>query len=307
MRDLAVELQAERTFVFSITSTTSEPAVIEFGEAISAILEDLPSWIDGSWSMSLVTGVQRAPRSKVRAAFLDRPTRLALDRVVRTDRAGRLCGLSLVAAPPHHESGIDDSTTVSIDWHPPAVRAELRCVPSDELLASPSFGRSVIEVADRLVVASGEVAHGVGCWGGLVIDPFLSYARGVDLNDRTMLWGYSWVTVLVPEVIERLGGPTGLLNAPVESVRYVQSGGGQQCAIASLTEAPASVTAEHLRAWKRFLAPVLWLDAPERRRDALAQLPAQRPAWYTVPRMILPEDWPSLSDVDRASTGKPSA
>lgn len=269
-------------FSFEVRSAPPDDVQAALVELLVDSVEHPPFWV-GDVAPRIFLGVDSGPRSKVRTTRLKQSTPRSIRQAVTRPRNGQLCSGQVIF-------GDDDPPDVwiSITFSPQTTIGTVHLAAADDV----GFGRAVMDVASLLVRAAGDVMWGCGWFGGYSSPP-LGSGIGVVPNPGEVV-GYSYLMCLPPSVVERVGGADRVRRGPPELVRDVVTASGQQCLITVLRDSPNDVSVELLLEWRAFLAPALRSDALESRQAAFDRLSlTSGSAWYQLPPMVLPDDWPA--------------
>ena len=118
-----------------------------------------------------------------------------------------------------------------------------------------------------------------------VADPYSEVvARPTRLSEDRFdveVHGYYWAVLLTAGHLDRLGGVTRVRReAPCAAVEDVGRPSGGPAVLCLVTDSPLDLDHERVRAWRRFLAPVLRAGYPEGRENVGVHLtPLGRPLW----------------------------
>lgn len=107
-----------------------------------------------------------------------------------------------------------------------------------------------------------------------------------------LTYGYSYMMVLTPDVLEVIGGVASVTGRPAAAMDEVTTMTGQRCMLVLLSNSPEELHDELLREWRALLLPATPPDAVERRRAALERVALQPMDTVDLPPMVLREDWP---------------
>jgi hypothetical protein len=167
-------------------------------------------------------------------------------------------------------------------------------------LSSPTEG--LVQATDTLVewlvesLATPGVTHGFVHVDGLA-DPYgtvvveHSLFPGADLAGRVE--GYYWCLALGEAQVASVGGPEGMLSTGLCDTVTAIDVGGRPGLLCRLTEDPADLTEDRVRAWRDHLLPLLRPGIPGRLDDLDRGGSLSRPLWlYEGPPA--PADAPSI-------------
>lgn len=141
--------------------------------------------------------------------------------------------------------------------HPAAAEVSLQLSRADLLAPSDDVSAALAAWLDRTMVDAWVVSGGVVA----KTDPQLLAAgqRMAVIEDpfRPYVWDYSWLVVLPPECVERLGGIDEVLTrAPTDEAIVVSTHGGESVRLRACAK-PELMNTSTMREWRDYLAPVM--------------------------------------------------
>ena len=270
-------------FTFDVRSSVPPSPELSLVEALASVFEDRPYWmVDATEKVSLFT--LKSARSKARDAPVSRPSRERVRAALARPRESTVFG-----GHAYYSDGADAVGIVGASWRS-FYRADFRCLLPEGDLRDGRCGEVLFRIARTLVEGCGDVSWGAG-WIG---ERGLSLAAGVGYKPGPgMTYGYSYMMVLTPDVLEVIGGVEAVRRCPAAAIHEVTTMSGQRCVLVLLSNSPDELSDVVLREWRTLLLPAMLPDAVVRRREALERVALQPIRSFELPPMVLPEDRPS--------------
>lgn len=154
---------------------------------------------------------------------------------------------------------------------------------------TPEVSDAAFDILGAMAAAVGPCGAHAWCWGSdASTGPYAHGGAlglaGKDLYSGAWVPGYDWMLAITGAALEKLGGVTEVVaNAPVET-RVPESAHGDVVACRVAVD-PATISEDHYRAWRNYLALVL--------------PPHIGPTRARKPAMLLDEDWHPDSGMGR--------